>query len=52
MTLIWKLYEDSVVDALIEIQHVFAEIAQRWADSETDLQQQIDYLAKAIAESP
>jgi putative two-component system response regulator len=45
-------FAPDMVDALIEIQHVFAEIAQRWADSETHLQQQIDYLAKAIAESP
>lgn len=45
-------FAPDMVDALIEVQHEFAEIARRWADSETDLQQQIDYLAKAIAESP
>ena len=41
-----------MVDALIEVQHEFADIARRLADSETDFQKQIDYLAKAIAESP
>lgn len=45
-------FAPDMVDAMIEVQHVFAEIARRWADSETDLQLQIDYLAKAIAESP
>ena len=45
-------FAPDVVDALIEVQHAFADIAQRFADTETDLQRQIDYLAKAIAESP
>ncbi len=45
-------FAPDVVDALIEVQHEFADIAQRFADTETDLQRQIDYLAKAIAESP
>jgi putative two-component system response regulator len=45
-------FAPDMVDALIEIQHEFADIARRLADSETDLQKKFDYLAKAIAESP
>ena len=30
----------------------FAAIAERFKDSDSDLQQKIDYMAKAIAESP
>ncbi|MEO7939598.1 MAG: HD domain-containing phosphohydrolase [Burkholderiaceae bacterium] len=41
-----------MVDALIEVEHEFADIAKRFADSEHDLQRRIDYLAKAIAENP
>lgn len=41
-----------MVDALIEVQHEFANIARRLADSETDWQRQVDYLARAIAENP
>ncbi len=45
-------FAPDMVDALIEIQHEFAAIATRFPDTETDLQKRIDYLAKAIAESP
>jgi putative two-component system response regulator len=45
-------FAPDMVDALIEVQHEFADIARRFADTETDLQKRIDYLAKAIAESP
>jgi putative two-component system response regulator len=45
-------FAPDVVDALIEVQHEFADIAQRFADSETDLQKRIDYMVSAIAESP
>jgi putative two-component system response regulator len=45
-------FAPDMIDALIEVQHEFADIARRFADSETDLQRQIDYLAMAIAESP
>lgn len=45
-------FAPDMVDALIEVQHVFADIAQRLADSEIDLQKRIDYMARAIAESP
>lgn len=44
-------FAPDVVDALIEVQHAFADIAGRFADSEADLQRQIDYMARAIAES-
>lgn len=45
-------FAPDMIDALIEVQQDFADIAQRLADSETDLQKRIDYLAQAIAESP
>ena len=45
-------FAPDMVDALIEIEHEFADIARRFADSETDLQKKFDYLAMAIAESP
>ena len=45
-------FAPDMVDALIEIQDAFADIARRFADTETDLQKKFDYLAKAIAESP
>lgn len=45
-------FAPDMVDALIEVEHVFADIAQRFADSETDFQRRIDYMAKAIAETP
>jgi putative two-component system response regulator len=41
-----------VVDALIEVHHEFADIARQFADSETDLQKRVDYMARAIAENP
>jgi len=45
-------FAPDMVDALIEIQHDFKAIAERLADTEIDLQKKIDYMAKAIAESP
>jgi putative two-component system response regulator len=45
-------FDPEMVDAFIEIQDEFAAIAQRFADTEGDLQKKIDYMAKAIAESP
>ena len=45
-------FDPDMVDAFIEIQDEFAAIAKRYADTDSDLQQQIDYMAKAIAESP
>lgn len=45
-------FDPDVVDALIEVQDELHAISQRLADTELDLQKKIDYLAKAIAESP
>jgi len=45
-------FAPDMVDAFIEVQFAFQDIAQKYADTEHDLQKKIDYLAKAIAESP
>ena len=45
-------FDPDMVDAFIEIQDEFQAIAQRYADNDADFQKKIDYLAKAIAESP
>lgn len=45
-------FDPDMVDAFIEIQDEFAAIAERFADTESHFQQKIDYMAKAIAESP
>lgn len=45
-------FAPDMVDAFIEIQDEFLAIAQRYADTDVDFQKKIDYLAKAIAESP
>ncbi len=45
-------FDPDMVDAFIVIQDEFAAIAERFADTESDLQKKIDYMAKAIAESP
>jgi putative two-component system response regulator len=39
-----------MVDAFIEIQDTFAEIAQRYGDTDADMQHKIEYMANAIAE--
>lgn len=43
-------FDPDLVDAFIEIQDTFAEIARRYADTDADMQHKIDYLANAIAE--
>lgn len=43
-------FDPDMVDAFIEIQDTFAEIAQRFADTEADMQHKIEYMANAIAE--
>lgn len=43
-------FDPTITDAFLEIQHEFKEISQRYADTETDMQQKIEYLANAIAE--
>lgn len=45
-------FAPDMVDAFIEVQHLFQDIAQQHADSESDLQKKMEYLANAIAESP
>ncbi|MEO8857658.1 MAG: HD domain-containing phosphohydrolase [Burkholderiaceae bacterium] len=45
-------FAPDVVDAFMEVQNDFMGIAQRHVDTEIDLQNKIDYMAKAIAESP
>ena len=45
-------FDPDMVDAFIEIQHEFESIAQRFADTDSDFQKKIDYMAKVIAESP
>ena len=45
-------FDPDMVDAFIEIQDEFLAIAQRHADTDVDFQKKIDYMAKAIAESP
>ncbi len=45
-------FDPDMVDAFIEIQDEFLAIAQTHADTDVDFQKKIDYMAKAIAESP
>jgi putative two-component system response regulator len=43
-------FDPDMVDAFIEIQDSFAEIAKRYADTDADMQHKIEYMANAIAE--
>ena len=43
-------FDPDMVDAFVEIQDTFAEIAARYADTEADMQHKIEYMANAIAE--
>ena len=43
-------FDPDMVDAFIEIQDTFVEIAQRHADTDADMQHKIEYMANAIAE--
>jgi putative two-component system response regulator len=43
-------FDPDVVDAFMGVKHEFAEIATRYADSDADMQQKIEYMANAIAE--
>ena len=45
-------FDPDMVDAFIEIQDEFLAIAQQYADSDSDFQKKIDYMANAIAETP
>lgn len=44
-------FDPDVVDAFIEVNAEFAAIAERFADTEQDMHNKIDYLANAIAET-
>jgi putative two-component system response regulator len=43
-------FDPDVVDAFMEVHPEFAEIAKRYADTDADMQQKIEYMANAIAE--
>jgi putative two-component system response regulator len=43
-------FDPDVVDAFMEVHHQFEAAAKRFADTDADMQQKIEYLANAIAE--
>lgn len=43
-------FDPDVVDAFVNVESEFAAIAQRFADTDADMQQKIEYMANAIAE--
>jgi putative two-component system response regulator len=43
-------FDPDVVDAFMQVEQEFAIVAQRFADSDADMQQKIEYMANAIAE--
>lgn len=43
-------FDPNITDAFLEIQEEFKEISQKYADTDKDMQQKIEYLANAIAE--
>ena len=43
-------FDPNIADAFLEIQNEFKVISQRYADTDSDMQQKIEYLANAIAE--
>ena len=43
-------FDPDMVDAFVEIQDSFADIAKRYADTDADMQHKIEYMANAIAE--
>jgi len=44
-------FDPDMVDAFVEIQDTFADIAHRFADTDADMQHKIEYMANAIAEN-
>ena len=44
-------FDPDMVDAFMDIQDEFQAIAQRFADTEQDMQKKIEYMANAIAET-
>jgi putative two-component system response regulator len=45
-------FDPDIVDAFIELQDAFRDIAARFADSDANLQKKMEYMAVAIAEPP
>jgi putative two-component system response regulator len=45
-------FDPDMVDAFVEIQEEFRAIAQRFSDTEIDLQKKTEYLAQSLAEAP
>ena len=43
-------FDPEVVDAFMEVHSQFEAAAKRFADTDADMQQKIEYLANAIAE--
>jgi putative two-component system response regulator len=43
-------FDPDVVDAFMQVEQEFAIVAQRFADTDADMQQKIEYMANAIAE--
>lgn len=43
-------FDPDVVDAFMEVQDSFVDIAERYADTDADMQHKIEYMANAIAE--
>ena len=43
-------FDPDMVDAFVEMQEEFAAIAQRFADTDQDMQKKMEYMANAIAE--
>lgn len=43
-------FDPDIVDAFMDIQDTFADIAKRHADTDADMQHKIEYMANAIAE--
>ena len=43
-------FDPDIVDAFMEVHAEFAVIAQKYADTDADMQQKIEYMANAIAE--
>ena len=45
-------FDPDMVDAFIGIQDEFQAIAERFADSDSNMQKKMEYMANAIAEAP
>lgn len=45
-------FDPDMVDAFVELQEEFKNIAESYADTDADMEKKIDYLEKAISENP